>query len=270
MKPINRIAETLADMGCALRSETGAVSDRSIQPARTGSSGSSVVVIPIDHNLAPAGAAVEGTLSELSDQGIVLNLERLPSPLTPSLILGVTVAPEVLHYAAIEILATFPGSNGQVVVHGLFGGPADALLQPRNLTPRFDFESMTFALGLPAEVLHQWEALGVVQPVALDRLLLCPRCHGLPTFRHGCRRCGSGRVVKTADDLALLSVGAQRDPSAERTPSDSSAYICEDCRWIDGELVGLHQCLHCAHRFSSEQAYEMVLLGYHADRLQSS
>jgi hypothetical protein len=267
MKPINRIAETLVDMDCALgRPETSAGSERGIRLARTEQA--SVVAIPIDQNLAPAGAAVEGTLCELSDQGIVLNLPHLPSPLTPSLILGVSVAADVMHYAAIEILATFPGGNGQVVVHGLFGGPGDALLQPRNLTPRFDFDSMTFALGLPAEALHQWEALGVVQPVALDRLLLCPRCHGLPTFRHGCRRCGSGRVVKIADDLALLTVGGQRDPSTGSTPSDSSTYSCEDCRWIGTELAGLHQCLHCSHRFLPEQAYEMVLLGYHADRLQ--
>jgi hypothetical protein len=269
MKAVNRIAQTLAGMSRDLaRPEPSALSIPASLVGRKDSSETSVIVIPIDHELTPAGAPVEGALSEISDQGIVLQLDGLPSPLTPSLILGVNTATDATHYAALEILATFPGNGGRVVVHGLFGGPADRLLQPRSLTPRFDFESMTFALGLPAEVLHQWEALGVVRPVALDRLLLCPRCHGLPTFRHGCGRCGSGRVVKTANDLALLAVGAQRDPSADRPPLDCSTYLCEDCRWSGAELVGVHQCLHCAHRFSPQQAYEMVLLGYHADRLQ--
>jgi hypothetical protein len=218
-----------------------------------------VVVIPVRSDQTPAGAPVSGVVAETSNEGIVLNLDSLPGPVAPALILGVSTTADVMHYAALEILATFPTDDGRVVVHGLFGGPGEELLQPRNLTPRFDFESMTFALGLPAEVLHQWEALGVLHPVALDRLLLCPRCHGLPTFRHGCRHCGSGRVVKTGNRLAMLAVGRQ---------SDSATYFCEDCRWIGSDLVGVHQCLHCAHRFSPQQAYEMVLLGYHANCLE--
>lgn len=262
MTPINRIAQRLCELES--QSESSGLIHYSIGGRATGDSEPSVVVIPLGQDKAPAGAAVPGKLSEISDDGLVLTLDCLPRPLTPALIVGVETAPERTNYAAAEILATFPGSAGRVVVHSVFGGAGDALLQPRNLTPRFDFESMSFTLGVPAQVLHQWQSLGVIEAVVIDRLLLCPRCHGLPTFRHGCRRCGSGRVVKTRGDCRGFAAPRAATPGKG---ADPSSYFCSDCRWLDRELVGVNQCLHCAHRFSAQEAYEMVLQGYHANRL---
>ena len=257
MTPTNRIAENLREVDPSLELIR---QYKAIDPELT------VLVIPVQRDVAPAGAAVAGKLSEVSDDGLVLALDSLPRPLTPAVIIGMETTPERTDYVAAEILATFPESGGRIVVHCVFGGAGDDILQPRNLTPRFNFDSMSFQLGVPADVLHQWESLGVLEPVVIDRLLLCPRCHGLPTFRHGCRQCGSGRVVRWpmgGRDLVEPSASTLH----QNAPPKPASYFCPECRWIGSELAPINQCLHCAHRFSAEDAYEMVLQGYHANRL---
>jgi hypothetical protein len=174
-----------------------------------------VIVIPMRRDGQPEERQrLTGSVLTVGSAGITLQLDNLSGVLAQDLVVGVQAAPGRTLYAGVEVLAVLPQAGGPARVHGLFGGPGDELLQPRNLIPRFHFDSLTFTLGRPPEVLLRWEEIGVLQPVVIDRLLLCPRCRGLPTF-----------------------------------------------------LAPINQCLHCAHRFSSQQAYEMVLRGYRAQRL---
>jgi hypothetical protein len=234
----------------------------------------------------PVGAPhLSGNSLDIGFDGITLNLDGPCAPLPEALIVGVRARECQIQYAGVNVLAAFASGNGRQVIHALFGGPADELLQPKNLTPRFHFDSMTFSLGFPASLIHSWEALGVLQPVVIDRLLLCPLCRGLPTMRSGCRHCGSGRIVMDrperlrANRLTEAASGqpyrnglyAGFWPQTPRAGNDTwcaePCYRCQDCLWTDIELEPIHQCLHCQHRFAAAQAYEMVLQGYHADRL---
>jgi hypothetical protein len=216
-----------------------------------------VVVIPVRPDGRPDRRRWSGSALAIGPAGITLALDELHGPLTPTLIVGVQTSPSRTQYAGVEVLSASPPGDRLAQVLGLFGGPADEVLQPRNLTPRFHFDSMTFTFGLPGELLHGWEEAGVLQAMVIDRLLLCPRCHGLPTFRSGCRKCGSGRVVQ----------GRSSHPEDSQSVPLPSSYQCEDCHWSDSTLQPINHCLYCEHRFATHQAYEMVLLGYHAHRL---
>jgi hypothetical protein len=145
---------------------------------------------------------------------------------------------------------------------------------------------MEFATGVPEETLAKWAAIGVLQPVLQDRVQLCPKCHGLPTFRQGCSMCGSSHV--TRDQLihhyACAHVGFASDFEArgelmcpkcrtrrliigadyEYCPG---SYRCLGCHWSDAELQQVAQCLRCEFRFPAHQAYEQQLRGYRAHRL---
>jgi hypothetical protein len=243
-----------------------------------------VFVIPVQSDGRPdERQRLMGRLQTISLEGVTLNLEAPRGPLPGELMMGLQVESGPTQYAGIEVLTSVSQDQGRLIVHGLFGSSVAEILQPRNLTPRFHFDSMTFTLGLPASLIHSWAAAGVLQPVVIDRLWLCPVCHGLPTFRSGCRQCGSGRVIKdwpgyVAVDAPGLVASCAGEPntvgSGPRTlshPANSSSaissYRCQDCHWSGSELAPVNQCLHCEHRFSAQQAYELVLQGYSAERL---
>ena len=239
------------------------------------------VVFPLQRDGQPdCGARVTGTALRIDGDGVTLRLDAASCP-TLALVLGIQTEAGTFHYAGVEVRVAAHDGTGQVMVDVVFGGPGEELLHPRTLTPRFHFDSMTFTFGKAPELLHSWQRLGVLQPVVIDRLLLCPRCHGLPTFRNGCRKCGSGRVVPYQPNLigptpeseveyAPAANGSRADEDTVRTTTAQrrTAYHCEECQWSDAELAPVHQCLHCSHRFLTQQAYEMVLQGYNVQRLE--
>lgn len=234
-----------------------------------------VEVIPVDPEGLPALAQrCHGTVVLLGEDRVLLNLEAPPE--LPALVVAVRAERDSLQYLGMDVQSAERLHTGQLRVEGQIGGVADALLQPKNLTPRFHFDTMTFTFGFAAPVLHRWEAAGVLQSVVIDRLLLCPRCHGLPSFRQGCSRCGSGRVHRllaeqseTNQPLFLSipwlrsSAGPVQAPAKHRY-----SYRCQDCHSTEVELVPVTQCLHCHHRFAMQESYELVLRGYRVDRLE--
>jgi len=232
-----------------------------------------VAVIPVDPDGLPVPEQQRAGTAELfAPERILLTTDTLPD--VSALVVGVRRDRKRPQYFGMDVLARSVNPDGRVLIQGQVGGLADALLQPKNLTPRFHFDTMTFTFGFAPAVLHGWEELGVLESVVIDRLLLCPRCHGLPTFRQGCRRCGSGRVIPFAlsDHNGLgqadTPVFIQQPPPP--TPDNGIAcrdgYLCQECHSRDVELGSVNQCLHCAHRFTAQDAYEMVLRGYRAQR----
>jgi hypothetical protein len=233
-----------------------------------------VEVIPVDPDGLPALAQrCHGTVVMLGGERVLLNLEVPPE--LPALVVGVQTDRDALQYVGIDVQTAGRLHTGQLLVEGQIGGVADELLQPKNLTPRFHFDSMTFTFGFAAPVLHRWEAAGVLQSVVIDRLLLCPRCHGLPSFRQGCGHCGSGRVnrlpVEQTDTKRSLCSSPWLEPSAHSVQAPARprfTYRCQECRGLEVELVPVNQCLHCNHRFAIQEGYELVLRGYRVDRLE--
>ncbi len=237
----------------------------------------SAEVIPVDpEGLPTLSQRCHGTAILVAPDRVLLNLDSRPE--MPALVVGVRTEHDALQYFGIDVESTGHLRPGQFLIHGQVGGLADALLQPKNLTPRFHFDTMTFTFGFAAPVLHRWEAAGVLQSVVIDRLLLCPRCHGLPTFRHGCGRCGSGRVHRSSPDhtgadpyhSTPCPCSDHASPTVKVASASRFTYRCQDCQGTEVELAPVNQCLHCNHRFAVQEGYELVLRGYRVDRLDSA
>lgn len=143
-------------------------------------------VTPVQPDATPdLGGRVEGTSVLLGPGGIEVDLNAPNWRPAPVVIIGVLDERQRVGYAGAVIDTIRSLVPGRIRIACRFGGLGAALLQPRNLTPRFDFDTMHFSRRFPDEVLRGWAAAGVLQEVCLDRLLLCPRCQALPTFPHG-------------------------------------------------------------------------------------
>ncbi len=153
--------------------------------------------------------------------------------------------------------------------------PADCL------APGLDLRSLKFSHRIDEAHLREGSRQGTLAPKLLDRALVCPRCESLPSFRHGCPCCGSGRVeqeslihhfacayvgrvedFETADGIACakcrarhLTVGA--DFEYQRGP-----LRCLDCQWSPRELELVGHCLRCGFRFPANQALVKDLMAY--------
>jgi hypothetical protein len=223
-----------------------------------------------------------GRLLDISLCGVGLVLDGPTSPV-PTTLMVVTADYGV---AGLQIVAARVTRRGRLRVGGCFGGPADALLQSKALTPAFDSQTFRFLLPQAPALLESWAALGVLTPVVLDRVQVCPRCRALPTFRRGCPACGSTHVQsdRLLHHFACAYIGLLDEFETAKglmcpkcqTPhlivgSDYEAlagpYRCQDCEWSSTELEQVAECLACRLRFPSYQAHEQELRGYRAHRL---
>jgi hypothetical protein len=119
----------------------------------------------------------------LTAEGIELELADSDWRPAPVLVIEVPDARNVPSYLGVVIQSFRSLTPRSIRIACRFGGLGAALLQPRNLTPRLDFATMHFARRFPDEVLRHWVEAGVLREICLERLLLCPRCRGLPSFR---------------------------------------------------------------------------------------
>jgi hypothetical protein len=177
--------------------------------------------------------------------------------------------------------------EGRLRIGGRFAPPEEDLLRWENLLPTLQPSTYHFQTGLPSETLHKWVQIGVFQPFLADRQLLCPRCHALPTFRRGCRHCGSVHIAnhQLIHHFACAHVGFTQDfyqggviicPKCRTHNLVVGAdfeylqgpYRCLDCNWSDTELETVGYCLACQWRFALHQAWEEELIGYHVNRLE--
>lgn len=226
------------------------------------------------------------TSRDLSASGIGLEFETPMELSSSSVVLLSQDAPGLPGAAGVEVCYQRHGVPDHLLLGGRFGGIGQDILEPANLTPVFRQESMEFALNLPEPVLRRWEEVGVLERRVVDRVLLCPRCQGLPTFRRGCRHCGSAFVTndRLIHHFACAHVGFVGDFEVDgalvcpkcRTRqlvvgADfehlTGPHRCLECQWSDTELEAVAQCLRCNLRFPGYQAHEQELRGYHVHRL---
>ncbi|HMC65200.1 MAG TPA: hypothetical protein VKI65_09705 [Gemmataceae bacterium] len=222
----------------------------------------------------------------LNAQGIGLECDVLEWRWPAAFAIGVRNDHGVMEYAGVEVCHTTNLAAGRVRIGGKFAGRAHDLIQPQVLTPTYHPETMTFRLPFADELYQAWQEAGVLQAVWLDRVQLCPRCQGLPTFRPGCRCCGSARVRndRLIHHFACAHVGLVADfetPDGLACPkcrtdclvigSDyeyhAGPHHCLDCHWTESELEQVGQCVRCGLRFPGHQAHVLELTGYHVDRL---
>lgn len=154
------------------------------------------------------------------------------------------------------------------------------------LTPQLSGNSHHFTTRLAEEVIRAWISVGVVRPVLLHRLYVCPECRAVPVFGGGCRNCGSSRLVAsqlihhyscahvgTLDEflqgdtivcpkchLRGLVVGTDFE-------NLEGPHTCLECATSSSELEHVGLCLHCGLRFPQHHASELEMTGYDVIRL---
>ena len=132
----------------------------------------------------------------------------------------------------------------------------------------------------------QWADLEVLRPRLLDRVLSCPMCSGVVSFRHGCPDCGSARTTtaRMIHHFACAHVGRiadfQRGEELSCPKCLTNGLIvgadfeffdgvsnCLECDWTDTQLATIGSCLACNLRLPIELAQQQDLVAYDVDRL---
>jgi hypothetical protein len=145
---------------------------------------------------------------------------------------------------------------------------------------------MEFAFDHATSLLESLRYLGVLQETVIDRIQLCPKCEGFPTFRQGCRKCGSARfdTDRLIHHFPCAHVGPVADFETSRglvcpkcrtrhivAGTDfeylTGQYHCLECHAKDTELEAIGHCLRCGLRFPGYQAIIQDVKGFHAHRL---
>lgn len=268
-------AEVLSRLGAMLRED-----DRRAHPRYAFRR--PLVAIPLLPDGRPdLSRQLEGTSVDLSCGGIALELDTRDAPRGTPLLVGVREPNGAVRYAGVQIRHTRTLDPSRIRVGGQFGGVAEDILQSGNQLPMWDPVNMQFMLDYSPELLDEWERAGVLRRVLVDRVHLCPKCRGLPTFRFACRACGSARTTnerlihhyacahvarveefETTEGLVCpkcrvrsLVVGADYEFL-------TGPYRCLDCQWSDTDLASVAHCLRCGYRFPAEHARVEELYGF--------
>ena len=207
---------------------------------------------------------------------------RLPGK---RLIIGVETDDGNPHFATVDV-RSFVEGEGIIRIGCQFVPPDEDLLRPQNLMPCLDPNSLRLQPELSKNVLHELKQAGVLQRVLVNRAYLCPECGSLPTFRSGCRSCGSARLVSSrlihhfacahVDYIAAFEGRGEMVCPKCRTRglivgTDfeylNGPYRCLECDWSDATFEDVGQCLQCRLRFPIHKSREEDLIGYHVHRL---
>jgi len=246
----------------------------------------SAVAIPINPDLTPnRSVRAEGFTIDISRSGIgfeIGHLSELPSEL---LLAGVEGDDGMLYYATVQV-QHWTHKVSRLHVGAQFAPPERELLRPENLIPALQGDTHCFATGLPTETLIKWAEMGILRPVLVDRVYVCPKCDSMPTFRKGCRSCGSIHIASQPlilhSDCAYLGTISEFDrggrvvcpkcgmlevPEHGGFARHNGPCRCLDCNWSDSEAEVVGQCLTCRWHFPLTSAAERDLIGYQANRL---
>lgn len=226
-----------------------------------------------------------GFLREISARSAKFDLVE-PLPLSRALVaLGVECPDSVTRYAGLSIRERNDSENG-TSYQASFDGIAHGVLQERCRHPFLDEVLFQYRFPFPTDVYESWEAAGLLKRSVLDRVMLCPRCRSVPTFRFACRNCRSGRldhsllihhfpcafVAPSTDferegDLVCPKCLTKKLVAGTDFEFMPGEFRCRSCGWRDQDLEQTGHCLNCETRFAAHQAAEEELVGYDAERL---
>lgn len=154
------------------------------------------------------------------------------------------------------------------------------------VSPKFDPQRQRFTYDASESQIARWKDDPSVTKTVLDKILVCPCCEGVPTFRMGCGCCGSAMTEPDVliHHYACAYVGSDAEfrrggdlvcPKCRQTNlvagSDfetvPGGHACADCgeHSSQSELIG--HCLSCQHRFPADEAATQVLTAYHVHRV---
>ncbi|HRX78370.1 MAG TPA: response regulator [Pirellulaceae bacterium] len=247
-----------------------------------------IFAIPVMPDGSPAEAySADGFSVDVSLGGMqfeIAGIDRLP---TKQILVGIEAYDSVLHFASVEAKRVEPTGTGLRIGAAFTEGEHD-LIRRGNIEPTFNPQTCRFGMDLPLEVIAKWIEFGILRATLMDRVLICPQCQAVPTFRNGCRICGSVRLHSRPliHHFACAHIGYVSDFEKDgaiicpkcRTRNLivgadyehlSGPYRCLDCDWSDTDLELVGNCLKCEFRFPMNQALEEDLIGYHVHRLDA-
>ncbi|MCA9051714.1 MAG: hypothetical protein KDA89_23410 [Planctomycetaceae bacterium] len=150
------------------------------------------------------------------------------------------------------------------------------------IIPEFDPQTRRLTYGKLENRRAAWDRDHRVRQIQLDRILLCPECEAVATFRPGCGACGSARTENEVlmHHYACAYVGPEAEfrtdagfvcPKCRLTDLVAGADFeqthgclhCRDCDAIFTELRLIGHCLACEHRFPYEEALLRDVTAYH-------
>ncbi|MEQ9412135.1 MAG: response regulator [Fuerstiella sp.] len=160
---------------------------------------------------------------------------------------------------------------------------------PTLYVPEFDASSHRFTFGVNEAFRAAWERDPRTRTVPLDKIIVCPECDGIPTFRPGCGACGSAWVeqVVMIHHYACAHVAPEQEFRTEDglvcpkcrlddlvAGSDfellPGSLRCADCAAVFTEMKMVAHCLACQHRFMAEDGRVQELRGYQVAGSSSS
>lgn len=247
-----------------------------------------VFAIPVMPDGSPAEAySADGFSLDVSMGGMrfeIAGIDRLP---TKQILVGIEAHDSVLHFASVEAKRIETTESGLRIGAAFSRGEHD-LIRRENIEPTFDPHACRFGMELSLDVIAKWIEFGILRATLMDRVLICPQCQAVPTFRNGCRICGSVRLHSRPliHHFACAHIGYVSDFEKDgaiicpkcRTRNLivgadyehlSGPYRCLDCDWSDTDLELVGNCLKCEFRFPMNQALEEDLIGYHVHRLDA-
>jgi DNA-binding NarL/FixJ family response regulator len=246
-----------------------------------------LIVVPIQPNLAPSEAlSAHGLTRDVAEGSIGFELEAPVALAGDLMLLGLEDGRDDTYRFATVELTRVSQLAGHLQVGARFVEAERELLRDENLVPALDSGTLRYATELPPETLRQWAELGLLSPVLLDRMYVCPRCGALPSFRSACHCCGSIHVARHqlvhhfhCEYVGMISEfqknGRLTCPKCRANDLKAGEdyeplhgpYHCLDCNWSGNATELLGHCLKCRWRFPLAQASEEEVIGYRANRL---
>jgi DNA-binding response OmpR family regulator len=246
----------------------------------------SAVAIPINPDFTPDQTmCAEGFTIDISKSGVGFEIGRLSELPSELLLAGVEGDDGALYFATVQVQHWKPQA-GRLQVGAKFAPPERELLRPENLVPSLRPDTHRFTTGLPTATLLKWAELGILRPTLVDRIYVCPKCESMPTFRKGCRSCGSIHIASHElilhADCAYLGMTSEFDQDGRiicpkcGTPEENGhdgfarhhgPCRCLDCNWSDADTEVVGQCLQCRWHFPLKNAGERDLIGFAVNRL---
>lgn len=248
----------------------------------------SLAVIPVRLDQTPGEVFWTDSFSvDVSRSTVAFMIEaadRIPSQ---HLIAGANLAGQPRRFTMLAIRSQ-KATDGKLRIEACpVRDQQEDLLSSCNLKPRVDARRFQFVYSVSRDILSQWESLGVLRRYLVDRVLVCPTCKSIPTWRHACPKCGSARHSR---DRLIHHFACAHVGLANTFQSVGNALACPKCRatqliagtdfeymagplkCFDCQESGCQPtlgclCHQCHRRFGPAEATEMDLYGYHVERL---
>lgn len=226
-----------------------------------------------------------GRVVNASTGGLGFRLENCGDQVAPNLLVGIDQSGQQ-SFAGLNLRFREQRGDRSVGIGAAFGGPAEKILNQPIITEQFDANTLTLTPPIPDRILMEWVKAGVLERQLYDRVQLCPRCSGLPTFRQGCRKCGSAHLGrdKLIHHFACAHVAPIQDfqqPDGLVCPKcfvgrlvvgadfeyRFGQYVCYHCKWQDAGMENVGHCLRCNTRFAGREAQVQDVYAYRPRRL---